>query len=717
MGAKRPKPASAPSVRATAIDAPLTVSWLEYLHKHRWKVIGILMLVAFFFRIYRIGFLSLWVDEYIHALPAKQYAATGIFEVADNNGILLTMINCLFVKLFGLSEFVLRLPLALSGTLLVPVAYFFGKKLFSLQVGLITAMLVTFSPYLIFWSRVDRMYEFVSLFYLITLILFWRLYENKEQIKLRFFSKQLTLKKTAVFILLLICFLFALLSQVQAILFLLTVGFYGSMVAVHGLVSKNRADFRLKKYKWLLWLTIIGILLFFTPLTNLVSKPIIDYINHDGGFARLKIPGWIAGMLAPDWKAFGDFIFSADWNKYFRTYYVVTKEDYPLLAFLGWLGFAVSLFYQRKPAYYLIAAFLVPLIAMSFFLREPNEPRYLCFIYPVFLCSTAVSLSAFVKKMVSVLSWPATNKKKYAKITTAALAVLIAAVAIPYNTIYSLIGSESHGHQLKLELGGAAFVNWKEPGQYVKEKMQPGDLVFSTVKIASDYYTDASSFSFRQYHYDLAQKKYVPNNPRPFVFGANSYDEFVKTIAGAKRGWLLLDHYLYSEFIDERIIEFIHQNCTFYPMASQDGSVQVFGWDKSQKASAHRAQFVLELGKQFALGQVPSPYGEEDKRQYSSLFFFNACANCDEIEAQFYSQGIDYTGEAAIIVNGEKTFVIPKPVNNETGESSFNINTMIPGQRNQFQFVYTPPENEEPELAKGFYIKTFYFRGLRKEIR
>src|SRR5258708_37146843 len=58
------------------------------------------------------------------------------------------------VGIFGLSEFIVRLPVAIAGTAIIILVYFISKKLFdSTTIGLISAFLVAISPWSIIFSR------------------------------------------------------------------------------------------------------------------------------------------------------------------------------------------------------------------------------------------------------------------------------------------------------------------------------------------------------------------------------------------------------------------------------------------------------------------------------------------------------------------------------------------------------------------------------------
>jgi predicted membrane-bound mannosyltransferase len=146
-----------------------------FVEKNALKIAIAMAVVGLILRLYRIGFLSLWVDEYMHALAAIH----GHFKHNENNGILLTWFNTTFAFFLGNTEFAMRLPVAILGACLIPTVYVLGKNVVNYRVGLMAAILTTFSLYLVFWSRVDRPYGMVATFYIPLLVCFWLMLEKK----------------------------------------------------------------------------------------------------------------------------------------------------------------------------------------------------------------------------------------------------------------------------------------------------------------------------------------------------------------------------------------------------------------------------------------------------------------------------------------------------------------------------------------------------------
>jgi len=85
--------------------------WSPY-KKYSKYIILLITLGALIVRAYRVGYLSVWIDEYPHVLPAMKMVK-GTFAWAkdgDFNGIFITWCVTLFYKIFGISETVARVP-------------------------------------------------------------------------------------------------------------------------------------------------------------------------------------------------------------------------------------------------------------------------------------------------------------------------------------------------------------------------------------------------------------------------------------------------------------------------------------------------------------------------------------------------------------------------------------------------------------------------------
>ena len=222
----------------------------------------------------------------MHSLAAIK----GQFKHGENNGILLTWLNTLFAYVLGHNEFSMRFPVALLGAALVPATYVLGKQIANYKVGLMASILVTFSLYLIFWSRVDRPYGMVSTFYVPLILSFWMMLEVKSENENAWSRFGINPKYLLFTILALVL---SMLSQLICFLFIFSAGFYGSFVAIESWFTKKSSPIKWNVYNLLFYLNVIAVVFMLTPIGNKMMRPIIE----------IFLPGNMATLILPDLKA------------------------------------------------------------------------------------------------------------------------------------------------------------------------------------------------------------------------------------------------------------------------------------------------------------------------------------------------------------------------------------------------------------------------------
>ncbi len=133
----------------------------------------ILLVIGTFMRFYQLGFNSLWLDEaatYTFSIPGF----TEIWEIArtiDFHPPLFHWVEHIML-MFGNSEFILRFVPAVAGIATIPVFYLLGKELGNEKTGLISAALVTFSPFQLYYSQEAYSYSLVLFTFSIALLMF-----------------------------------------------------------------------------------------------------------------------------------------------------------------------------------------------------------------------------------------------------------------------------------------------------------------------------------------------------------------------------------------------------------------------------------------------------------------------------------------------------------------------------------------------------------------
>jgi mannosyltransferase len=152
-------------------------------HSRYVQILLSLTIVGFFLRFYNLSFNSLWLDE----ATTLNWSKPGFFEIweisrsSDFHPPLFHWIEHIML-IFGQSEFVLRLAPAIFGILTIPVFYLIGKELYDKNVGVISAALLTFSYFGIYYSQEAYSYSAV-LFIFSLVILFYLIAIRTDDIK------------------------------------------------------------------------------------------------------------------------------------------------------------------------------------------------------------------------------------------------------------------------------------------------------------------------------------------------------------------------------------------------------------------------------------------------------------------------------------------------------------------------------------------------------
>ncbi|GAB4448443.1 MAG: hypothetical protein Kow0031_30970 [Anaerolineae bacterium] len=129
--------------------------------------------VAFFVRLVSLDYQSLWRDE----VDSRWFADAPYPELLrqlfaeGQNGFLYFTFLRPWITLTGASEYALRFPSAVAGTLAVPAGYVLARQLgFGRRVGVMLALLLATSPYLVWYSQEVKMYAIFLLVVVVALI-------------------------------------------------------------------------------------------------------------------------------------------------------------------------------------------------------------------------------------------------------------------------------------------------------------------------------------------------------------------------------------------------------------------------------------------------------------------------------------------------------------------------------------------------------------------
>jgi uncharacterized membrane protein len=679
-------------------DQKVTFPDWNHLQKFTPYLILLITLGALFVRIYRVGFLSVWLDEYMHINPALDILNGREISESDINGIFLTWVVTLFFKIFGISEWVARIPSVLFGAATIPLIYYFTKKLYNRSIGLMASTFAAFSLYLICWSRIARNYASFGFSYILLLIVIWLTFNSihKKQRKSGFWYQNNI--NTRYLLILPLVFIFSLINHQLTFFVLFGLSTYILINAFAKIVSKAPKRFT-NIYAILSYFIILGLIIFFTPtLLDKVARPVLGIL----------LPERIINWILPDWSyIIAKLKSSEEAFKSFIVYFNVLKSDFSIIYYLGFLGIIFSFFIRGKKqeAIYLFSMFVVPFLLMSFIFRDPSTPNYIYYIYPIFLIYISIFIYFFVKYFFKkIFSHNLLSKRSFNHFVLL-LIILLIFIAIPKKEIKSLITTKEHGQVVKKELFYNRYIDWKSVCKKIKPYVQKEDIILSTWPSATNFYLNRNnSVWFRQRVYDTKLKKYVNRKPTNQKNSAYTLQELINTYKENQRGWLFADYYFHNIFTDPKSRDFVIKNMNYHFNIDNDGEIQVFSWNHQRKRK-YRNSMLIELGR--------------NERKIASKPLNFTIKSMDQIRNGLIigidAEGMDKKNEAYVIINKKHYAVFNLHKNKSSIENAKrqNFTTVVKKEwlkegQNIMQFVYNKDVADYP---KGYVIYNVFFKN------
>ena len=150
---------------------------IHYVPSKRMEYIllGVIMLVAAVLRLWKLGQVPFMHDEFSALLRTRfdsfhDFIQLGIMP--DSHPLGVEAFLWLWVRIFGWSEFWVKLPFALMGIGSVYLIYLIGRQWFNRKVGLFTAAFFAVSQFTVFYSQLARPYS-AGLFFVLLMAYFW----------------------------------------------------------------------------------------------------------------------------------------------------------------------------------------------------------------------------------------------------------------------------------------------------------------------------------------------------------------------------------------------------------------------------------------------------------------------------------------------------------------------------------------------------------------
>ena len=199
---------------STATESLPTQRSLSIARLPAWWPVAALTLLAAVLRLSTLGLQSFWYDEAftpLHVLHPSLFDTMEWVGRTENSPPLWYLIEWFDYRIFGTGEYALRLPSALSGIALVPVAFAIGRELAGRASGLAFAAVVTVSPMFVWYSQEARSYGLFTFTAGLTMLAFLRV------------LREPTGRRFAVFA---VCGALALLSHYFAVFLLIGMGLW-----------------------------------------------------------------------------------------------------------------------------------------------------------------------------------------------------------------------------------------------------------------------------------------------------------------------------------------------------------------------------------------------------------------------------------------------------------------------------------------------------------
>ncbi|HXB16168.1 MAG TPA: glycosyltransferase family 39 protein [Solirubrobacteraceae bacterium] len=127
----------------------------------RWWPLAALTALAAVLRFSTLGIQSFWYDEAftpLHVLHPSLIATLEALPRTENSPPLWYLLEWFDYRLLGTGEYALRLPSAIAGTALVPVAWAIGRQLADRAAAIACAALIAVGPLFVWYSQEARVY-------------------------------------------------------------------------------------------------------------------------------------------------------------------------------------------------------------------------------------------------------------------------------------------------------------------------------------------------------------------------------------------------------------------------------------------------------------------------------------------------------------------------------------------------------------------------------
>lgn len=516
----------------------------------KWLVFLLIVLVALFLRLVNIDQVSLSQDEstileFTRGLLETGYPnlVRGEREVLMATYELVPYFIAPSVKLFGWSEFSVRLPSVLFSIATLALIYFSARKWFDYRVALIAATLYALSPWAIYWSQNAFYPSQLQFFALLSIILLYKLYFTPHLKDREFYWLSTVLVLTY------------LTWEASGLLFLV----YGFLWLFF--VSGN-FGFLKRKHAWIAFSILIVIVIFQLFRRELLKT---TFLIIGSNRSSISTPQLAVNELTHE------------------PFYYIEKIFFdPQYLFLTILVLSGVIFVKKNQNLKFLTGYVfISVIAYSELLTV-NALRYLYFVLPVFLIvAAAVS--------VMIIDWVAKSHSSVINVTLSRVSWTVALVAISFllvgisdriQGLKSAEEKESWAWELNPRV---TTVDYRQVMVTLKQNYRDGDIIITRspfllelyAGLRGDYMLQRTAFSIVLYDPFVGPPYYLDKFVGNPVL--RNREDLEDVLRRNKRVWFLATPLAPAKaVIGEDWFDELHQSMTLF---SESSKTRLYLWE------------------------------------------------------------------------------------------------------------------------------------------
>jgi 4-amino-4-deoxy-L-arabinose transferase-like glycosyltransferase len=560
--------------------------WKKISSLQQWKIVLLLIVLigsGCFLRLWNLGVPSMWVDEVNSFYAAKAVTEKG--DLALPSGYIYTRaplysyMTASILKIIGFDEVATRFISVVFGVLSIIMVYILAKNVFNRNVGLLSSFFITFSHFEIGWSRTGRMYTLLQFLTLAILYLFLRAFElekNKQSLSsfkvkgnsvkgfIKNFWMQMNISPVwLVFTLILIFVSYQYVHFLTVFIICGILMYVFFMALVKLLISSNSTRF-INKYIVTSIVTIVTI-----GIAWIISPGIQQMFN----FFLSYTPPWAEGQVTAQKKL---FLFE----------FLISPYRFPLAAFF-FIGSLQTFFRFNKKGILIFLSFIIPVLFLSFIFTH-RVPVYIFNVYPLFLILASYGFVNLIitEKKYLYEKWkilkgkhPIVREKFINLILVSSFFLMF--IISPWIRISFHIPFYGDGNTNM----AVTHYEWREAVEIVKNKIQPGDIIISSLPLTSMFYGVNADFTMNWSLLNQSKVLGVKNEKGKWkdnyggVECIENLNQFKEIMINNNRGWILIEQYHFdsNQYLPGEIRRYIQENFR-EPLYTKNKTMRIFNW-------------------------------------------------------------------------------------------------------------------------------------------